>query len=427
MMKKTLLALITSAMFVSPAFSAREGLSDNIHDRYWDVTNADGSLKSDDIINQRLSIVDEAKEPYTEQEREAFRKKYQAKYEKYIVLDGLVVGGMNSNGKGFPMMSKAQFDTIATTGEVDYDVMSITISNGTDKTVSEVYDRADATSKHLYHDHGHHLVKSVDDIRLNHKEGKVSYFYNFQAIDHLQRGSEEPLSHIPKFASEGVKVMSFSYNISNDFSGSGDTNSLKSGPEGLTPLGIEAVKAMNEAGVVVDCSHDSDQTCIDIAKYSTKPVVASHSNARALRDIDRNISDEAIIAIAKTDGVIGVNFIGGFLNDQATASGDDIAAHIVYIADLISRELGVDGKKHVGIGADYVHNYIDALQWIVRAPHKFPATSAGGGYASLSEYGRPSDIWAVVDSLETKHGWSEQEIAGVLGENTLRVYEANWK
>lgn len=352
-------------------------------------------------------------DPRTPEERLADLE-VKARYADAIVVDSLVVGGMDRSLKGFPAgFTIEQFDELMTdTKDAGFDLFSTTISNGTDKSVEEVYARSEFMPDYLEETYDYRQVMTVKDVRKNKALGKISFVQNFQALDHLG----EDLSHIPRFAEDGVKVMSFSYNISNQYTGSGDTNSLKSGPKGLTPLGVKAVKAMNDAGIVVDCSHDSDQTCIDIAKYSNKPVIASHSNARTLMPIDRNISDEAIIAIANTGGVVGVNFLGGFLNKEGDASPEAIAKHVVYIGDLV-------GKDHVAVGVDYVHNYKEALHWVIRNPQKFPPSS---GFAQETEMGLPQDIWGLVRVLEDDYNWNEDEIRGLLGENLLRVYEANW-
>lgn len=125
-------------------------------------------------------------------------------------------------------------------------------------------------------------------------------------------------------------------------------------------------------------------------------------------DITRNVTDEAILAVAKTDGVISIMFLGGFLNKDGDASPEAIAEHIVYVADLIAQEIGVDGKRHVGFGADYTHLYEDALQIVVRDPERY---SIRAGYGSLTEQALPADVWGVVAVLEEKHGWTDAEVS----------------
>ncbi|CAK3717635.1 membrane dipeptidase [Vibrio crassostreae] len=418
-MKYSILAL-TCLTVATGAVSSEVTLSEDINAKYWNALDHEGNVKPADQIKQRIDILVDAAAPYTDEERAKFRKKYKAKYADRIVIDGTAVGGIGSDGKGFPAMTAEQFDMLAIAGKEDYDVYSTTLSNGTDKTIEEIYDRVPATKKYLAEKHGQKHVTTVEEIEANKAVGVTSVIFNFQAITPMG----EDITHIDRF-SQDVKLMSFTYNKNNQFSGSGE--SVKGGVgngEGLTKLGLAALKHMNKNGVVPDCSHDSNQTCIDIAKYSTTPVVASHSNAAALMPISRNINDEAILAIAKTDGLIGVNFVGGFLNKESDASGESVAEHIVYISDLIERELGVDGKRHVAVAVDYLHNLKDSLTMISSNPQNYPPAL---GYGSISEIGHPADIWAVVDALETTHGWTKDEVSLFLGENWMRVYAANWK
>ena len=98
---------------------------------------------------------------------------------------------------------------------------------------------------------------------------------------------------------------------------------------------------MNRVGMVVDCSHTSDRTCIDAANVTNRPMVMSHSNVATLQPIPRNNSDEAIKAVAATGGAICINFIGGFLNPQGDARPMSIAKHMEYVKNLVGRRLSV--------------------------------------------------------------------------------------
>ena len=104
---------------------------------------------------------------------------------------------------------------------------------------------------------------------------------------------------------------------------------------------------MNSLGMIIDCSHCSKQTTLDTAVLSTKPVLSTHANAEALTPNSRNKTDEELMAIAATGGVIGVTPIRSFLDTggDGVTGMHDMVAHIEYIASLV----GVD---HVGIASD---------------------------------------------------------------------------
>ena len=104
---------------------------------------------------------------------------------------------------------------------------------------------------------------------------------------------------------------------------------------------------MNALGIVVDVSHSNKQTTLDAADLSTKPIIATHANARALTSRSRNKDDEELLAIGATGGVIGVTTIGWMLDSDGdgAAGMDDMIAHIEYMVALV----GID---HVGVSAD---------------------------------------------------------------------------
>ena len=211
----------------------------------------------------------------------------------------------------------------------------------------------------------------------------------------------------------GIEVMNFTYNNDNAFAGGGQNIENN----GLTEAGIELVKRMNEASIIVDCSHSSDQTCIDAAKYSTKPVVASHSGAKAMYDHGRNLSDEATIAIAETGGVICAAGVGLFLNADGNATVDELAKHVNYVGDLV-------GREHTCYGSDYSYTYKAFLKSFIAVVDKYPPEK---GFAAPTQNSNGGDIWGVARELEDEYGWSDEDIRGFLGENLMRVYAANWE
>jgi membrane dipeptidase len=265
-----------------------------------------------------------------------------------------------------------------------------------------------ATTK-LAHKHDIALVKTTDDIRKLKSEGKMGLIYNAQSSDFVI----EDLKKASWAEKQGMKVMNFTYNNKNALAGGGqDENET-----GLTTLGIEFVAEMNISGVVVDVSHSSSQAAIDAATQSTKPVIASHSNTQGLKNIGRNLSDEAIIAIGKTNGAVCTTGVGIFLNDGGTASSEDFAEHVVYTAKLI-------GREKTCFSTDYLHNYADMLTMSVPNVDVYAPEKGWGG---VTENTAVEHAWNVVVVLEEKYGWSEEDIRGFLGENVMRVYKANWK
>lgn len=120
----------------------------------------------------------------------------------------------------------------------------------------------------------------------------------------------------------------------------GDTN------RGLTSFGKEAIKIVEELGIILDVSHANDKTFWDIYENTTKPFIASHSISRALCDVSRNLTDEQIKAISEKDGLIGINGYSGFIShndkDRTVEKLVDHIDHIVNLAGIDRVALGFD-------------------------------------------------------------------------------------
>lgn len=141
----------------------------------------------------------------------------------------------------------------------------------------------------------------------------------------------------------GVRSLGLVWNYRNELAdGVNDGDSAG----GLTPFGKEVVKAMNELGMLVDVSHLSEAGFWDVVRICRGPIVASHSNANALCQHRRNLTDDQIKAVADTGGIIGVNFYPPFLTPSGRASIDDVVRHIEHIAE-------VAGVEHVALGSDF--------------------------------------------------------------------------
>lgn len=115
---------------------------------------------------------------------------------------------------------------------------------------------------------------------------------------------------------------------------------------GLSVFGRQVVSEMERLGMIVDVSHLCEASFYDVMSLATKPVIASHSNARAVCDNPRNLYDEQLLQIKSNGGVVGINFYTYFLNNTEKASIDDIIRQVEHICS-------VTGEDHIGLGTDY--------------------------------------------------------------------------
>lgn len=188
------------------------------------------------------------------------------------------------------------------------------------------------------------FAQSYEMMQENLREGKMSAFLTMEN-GFAVRGKMENLK---KFHDMGVGLMTLTWNDPNCF---GQNHSSDKGlmQTGLTDFGKEAIPYMNELGIIVDVSHLSDGGFYDVAKYSRKPFVASHSNCRELSPATRNLTDDMIRVLAECGGVAGINFEPTFLNwDQ-----NDAWSRVSRICDHVEHFIKIGGEECVGIGTDF--------------------------------------------------------------------------
>lgn len=136
----------------------------------------------------------------------------------------------------------------------------------------------------------------------------------------------------------GFRMTTLGWNENNPLTGSHVTGG------GLTDLGREYVREAQRLGMIIDVSHISDKGFWDIAEISQAPIIASHSNSRAVWDVSRNLTDEMFLHICKTGGVAGINLYTEFLGQKATL--DTVCAHILHFLELDP------SGKHIALGGD---------------------------------------------------------------------------
>ncbi len=179
----------------------------------------------------------------------------------------------------------------------------------------------------------------------NKTEGRFSIFLG------LENGSPigKSIERIKMFYDNGVRYITLCHSKDNEICDSCATPVKRWG--GLSPFGREVVAEMNNLGMLIDVSHVSDETFYDVLKYSSKPVVATHSCCRALCNHPRNMTDEMIRALAAAGGVIQINFYPYFLDSSYMEGGS--RPSYTMIADHIDHVVSLVGVDHVGIGSDF--------------------------------------------------------------------------
>lgn len=185
------------------------------------------------------------------------------------------------------------------------------------------------------------FATSYEELMRNAANGKMSAFLTVEEGGIL----DGDINRLEYLYEEGVRLMTLLWNGENciGYPNSRDAQIMN---KGLKPFGFEVVERMNELGMIVDVSHLSDGGFWDVVNHSKKPVVASHSNARALCPHPRNLSDEMIRGLAEKGGIAGINLYPYFLNERGKAGIDDLVRHIEHMHYI-------GGEEFVAIGSDF--------------------------------------------------------------------------
>ncbi len=273
------------------------------------------------------------------------------------------------------------------------------------------------------------IAMSVADVREQFDQGLMSLPLGMENGSPIE-GDIENLRH---FYDRGIRYVSLSHGSTNHLSDSSYDENRQW--QGISEFGKEVIVEMNRLGIIIDVSHVSDDAFWQIIDVTEAPVIASHSSARHFTPgWERNISDEMIVAVADTGGVVHINFGSSFINQESRAYGeamwaagrayqiehpdlddsflfreypkmyaaehgpfpyaslDDVLDHFDHVVDLV----GID---HVGIGSDY-DGVGDTLPVGLKDVSAYPNLVAG----------------------LLKRGYSEEDVRKILGENLLRAW-----
>lgn len=249
------------------------------------------------------------------------------------------------------------------------------------------------------------LATTTAEIEAIQAEGKIALALAFEGAEPF--GND--LAGLRLFSELGMRMLSFAWMRRTAFADGAWENDSGSG---LTRLGKQAVAEMNRLGIIPDVSHLSDRSTWGVLEASNGPVIASHSNVRALRDHPRNLTDEMIQAIATSGGLVGAVAVANYIAEPDAT----IAAWVNHIDHLVS----LVGSEHVGLGFDF-YDEIETMG----ASHGIAAWGPATGLGQLAVPGMSA--WPHVRHLTgelRQRGYGEDDLAKIYGGNFRRVLAA---
>jgi len=359
---------------------------------------------------------------------------------KYPIVDGHVDLPYRMEVKGFMLKKKVEDVTVETEGNFDYPKSK---EGGLDAPFMSIYvpskynkggakDFADSLIDMTVNVANTYPEKfavagTPDDIWNNFKKGLISLPMG------MENGApvEDDLANVKYFFERGIRYITLTHSKDNQIADSSyDTTYTWNG---VSPFGEQVIAEMNKYGIMVDVSHITDSAFYDVLKISKAPVIASHSSCRAFTPgFHRNMSDQMIKDLAANDGVIHINFGSTFLSKESREKFDamdsvmtnyraetglsrkdsayqayakqyaqdhDVYADVKIVAQHIDHVVKIAGIDYVGFGSDF-----DGV-----------GDSLPKGLKDVSMY--PNVIFELL-----KMGYSEDDIAQICYENTLRVW-----
>jgi len=266
------------------------------------------------------------------------------------------------------------------------------------------------------------FATSVAEIRAAHKAGRIASMLGMEGGHAI----EDSLGALRAYYDLGVRYMTLTHNVNTSWA---DSQAVPPEHGGLTPFGEQVVLEMNKLGMLVDLSHTSDGTMDDALRVSKAPVIFSHSSARAICNVPRNVPDDILKRLKTNGGVVMVTFVAGFIDPAVAAIQLPAMAEITKratgktpeerekieeevlgkikmpptsiakVADHIEHIRDVAGVEHIGLGGDFDGN----TQWPV-------------GLSDVSMY---PNLFAEL----IRRGWSDNDLKLLAGENVLRAME----
>lgn len=255
-------------------------------------------------------------------------------------------------------------------------------------------------------------IGSGADFTRAKSTGRYGILFGMQNAAHF-RSPED----VDTFYGLGQRVSQLTYNFRN-LVGNG---AFEPHDDGISEFGAKIVERMNRVGMAVDCGHAGDRTMLDAFELSKRPVIISHGNCRALNPgYPRCVTDEAIRRMAKSGGVMGINFISFMVKQREPTTVDDVIDHIDHVTKLV-------GIEHVGIGSDFGLESNDlgapeVLANLLRNADKRYRVHQREAVADLAGEKR---MYVLTDAL-IRRKYTDPQIRLILGDNWRRVLTGIW-
>ncbi|MCZ0811725.1 MAG: membrane dipeptidase [Pseudomonadota bacterium] len=255
------------------------------------------------------------------------------------------------------------------------------------------------------------------DIDKARATGRTAIFFGAQNPSPI----EDDIGLVEVLHKLGLRFMQLSYNNQSLLA----TGCYEAEDPGITRMGRQVIKEMNRVGLVVDMSHSADRSTIEAAEISERPITITHANLHSWQPALRNKRDDVVRAVVENGGMMGFSLYPHHLRGKSDCTVDDFCTMVATAAERFSAE-------HFGIGSDLCQDQPDSIVEWMRVGRWSKEIDYGEGSASAPgfppqpEWFRDNRDFGNIESGLRKVGFSDSEVAGLMGGNWRRFFEKNF-
>ena len=259
--------------------------------------------------------------------------------------------------------------------------------------------------------------RTGDDVRQARSEGRTAIFFGFQNPSPI----EDDIGLVEICHMLGARFMQLTYNNQSLLA----TGCYESEDTGITRMGRAVIAEMNRVGLVIDMSHSAERSTLDAIEVSSRPIAITHANPSFWHPARRNKSDDVLKALGESAGMLGFSLYPHHLKDGTNCTLDSFCEMIARTAELM-------GVSQIGIGSDLCQDQPDSVVEWMRVGRWTKDIDYGEGSAANAGF-PPMPSWfqdnrhfdAIATGLH-KQGFSQADVAGIMGDNWLNFYDASF-
>ena len=259
--------------------------------------------------------------------------------------------------------------------------------------------------------------RTGDDVRRARETGRTAIFFGFQNPSPI----EDDIGLVEILHTLGARFMQLSYNNQSLLA----TGCYELEDPGITRMGRQVIKEMNRVGLVVDMSHSSEHSTLEAIEISERPIAITHANPAFWHPARRNKSIHVLGALAASGGMLGFSVYPHHLKGKSDCTLESFCEMIMRTADLM-------GPDRIGIGTDLCQDQPDSIvEWMrvgrwTKEVDYGEGSASDAGFPDMPEWFGDNRDFGNIEAGLRSAGMSENEVAGVMGENWLRFFDASF-